>query len=268
MDWLRGISDKAEVHPSASLGDEVVVGPFAVIGPKVRIGDRSRIASHVVVDGSVTMGSDNVVYPYTTIGFAPQDLKYAGEDTRVEIGDGNIFRENCQIHRGTAGGGGVTRIGNKCFFMVSSHIAHDCIIGDNVIFANSGTLGGHVEVGEHATVGAFTAVHQFCRIGTRAFIGGGSIITRDALPFCLTVGNRAYCYGVNKIGLKRSGLSTAKIRGIENAVRRVLLSEDTRTDALAAAREEFGDGEEVSMLLDFIENSDRGVTPLKRGSTV
>ncbi|MDQ7007043.1 MAG: acyl-ACP--UDP-N-acetylglucosamine O-acyltransferase [Acidobacteriota bacterium] len=267
IDWLQGIHPSAVVHPDARLAEGVSVGPFSVIGPQVEIGRGSWIGPHVTIDGQVRLGEDNRVFPGTTIGFAPQDLKYAGEPTRVEIGDRNVFREGCQVHRGTVGGGGLTRIGNDSFFMVLSHVAHDCRIGDHVIFANAGTLAGHVEVGDYATIGAYTGVHQFCRIGPHAFIGGYSVITRDALPYCLTVGNRALCYGINRVGLKRKGFAREAISALERATRKIFRPETRREHALAEVEEAFGDVAEVRQVVEFIRSSRRGVIPIRLGQS-
>jgi UDP-N-acetylglucosamine acyltransferase len=185
------IDPRAVVHPEAKLGEDVVVGPFCVVGGDVLVGDRTRLTAHVVVDGRVTLGPDNVVAPFASLGGPPQDLKYAGEPTSVTIGAGNRICEYVTVSRGTAGGGGVTRIGDNNLFMAYTHIAHDANVGSRIVFANAATLAGHVEVGDDATVGGFSGVHQFCRIARHAFIGGYSVVTQDALPWVMTVGNRA-----------------------------------------------------------------------------
>lgn len=264
--WLDGIDSRAIVHEIAAVDPTAAVGPFAVIGPEVVVGPRCRIGPHAVLDGNVTLGADNVIYPFTTIGFPPQDLKYSGEPTRVVIGDRNVFRESCQVHRGTAGGGGVTRIGNDSYFMVASHVAHDCVVGDHVLFANAATLAGHVEVGDHATIGAYSGVHQFCRVGTHAYIGGYSVVTRDALPFCLTVGNRARCYGPNRIGLRRKGFDAETIRSLDRSVRMLFRAGTTRGQALAEIERELGSVEAVRLLVDFVRSSRRGVVPVRSGA--
>ncbi|RMF71388.1 MAG: acyl-ACP--UDP-N-acetylglucosamine O-acyltransferase [Acidobacteria bacterium] len=260
------MDDRAIVHPDASLADDVSVGPFSIIGPEVRIGRGTRIGPHVTIDGRVTIGEDNRVWPYCAIGYPPQDLKYDGAPTEVIIGDRNVLREYCQVHRGTRGGGGVTRIGNDGFFMVGSHIAHDCVIGDHVIFANAGTLAGHVVVEDHATIGAFSGVHQFCRIGRHAFIGGYSVVTRDALPYCLTVGNRALCYGINIVGLKRAGFPRDTIRALDRAARALFRPGARREDALASVEQELGHVPEVREMIAFIRGSQRGVIPIRLGA--
>ena len=265
IDWLQGIDERAVIHPAARLAPDVAVGPFSIIGPGVSVGEGTRIGPHVTIDGEVTIGRQNVVYPYTTIGVAPQDLKYAGEPTRVVIGDRNVFREGCQVHRGTIGGGGETRIGDDGFFMVMAHIAHDCRIGDHVIFANAGTLAGHVEVGDGATIGAYTGIHQFCRVGEQAFIGGYSVVPRDELPLCLTVGNRALCDGLNRVGLKRQGLSRETISALERAPRAVFRSDVRREQALDEVERDFFGIDEVARMVAFIRSSRRGVIPIRLG---
>ncbi len=265
MEWIEGIDARAVVHPDAKIADGVTVGPFSVIGPHVEIGSGCVVGPHVNIDGHTVIGENNTFFPNCSIGYPPQDLKYAGEPTRVVIGDGNIFREGCQVHRGTVGGGGLTTIGSHGFFMVLSHIAHDCTIGDHVIFANAGTLAGHVEVGDRATIGAYTGVHQFCRVGAYAFIGGYSVVTRDALPFCLTVGNRASCYGINKVGLKRLKFTRESISALERATRALFKQELRREEAVALVEEEFGDCAEVMQLVTFVKEAKRGVIPIRLG---
>ncbi len=267
FDWIEGIDSRAIVHPDAVLGRDVTVGPFSVIGPEVRIGDGTWIGPHVTIDGRVTIGEGNRIFPFSVIGYPPQDLKYDGAPTEVVIGDRNVLREYCQVHRGTRGGGGLTRIGSEGFFMVGTHIAHDCEIGDHVLFANAGTLAGHVLVEDHATIGAFSGVHQFCRIGRHAFVGGYSVVTRDALPYCLTVGNRALCYGINVVGLKRAGFSGETIRALDRAARSIFRPGVKREQALAEVEEKLGSVPEVSEMVEFIRSATRGVIPIRLGAT-
>lgn len=257
------IDPRAAVDPAARIAEGVTIGPFSVIGPDVSIGSGSVIGPHVVIEGRVTIGTDNRIAPFCSIGLAPQDLKYKGEPTELVIGNGNTFRESCALHRGTVGGGGVTRIGNNGYFMVGSHIAHDCHVGDNVLFNNAGTLGGHVEVGDNAVIGAFSGVHQFTRIGAFAFIGGYSAVTRDVLPFCTVVGNRALCYGPNRIGLRRRGISSSTVLALDAAVRTIFRLDKSRQMNLAEVEERWGGIPEVRMILDFIAGSRRGLVPLK-----
>ena len=189
----------------------------------------------------------------------PRILKFEGEETRLEVGDGNHFRENTTIHRGTGKGGGLTRVGSLGLYMVGSHVAHDCIVGDHVIFANNGTLAGHVVVEDHATIGAFSSVHQFCRVGAYAYIGGYSVITRDALPYVKTVGTKPVCYGINKIGLERKGFSAETLGALDRAYRLMLRSKLRLSAALAKVEEELGDEPRVRAWIDFVRASERGV---------
>ena len=253
------IHSAAIVDPSAQLGEDVYVGPGAVIGPKVEIGDRCRIEAGAHVQCPTKMGVENRVFSGAYIGFDPQDLKFEGEETFLEVGDGNHFRENTTVHRGTGSGGGLTKIGSPGLYMVGSHVAHDCMVGDHVIFANNGTLAGHVTVEDYAVVGAFTSVHQFCRVGAYAYTGGYSVITRDCLPYVKTVGAKPACYGVNKIGLQRRGFTDEELKSLERAYRILVRSKLPTKKALVQLKEELGDQPRVAYLIDFIEASDRGV---------
>ena len=232
---------------------------FAVIGPHVRIGDRCRLQSHVVVEGPTEMGPDNQVWPMASIGTAPQDLKYEGEPTTLRIGSGNRIREFVTLNRGTAGGGGVTTIGDGNLFMASSHVGHDCHIGSRTIFANAATLAGHVEVGDDATIGAFSGVHQFCRVARHAFIGGYSVVTQDALPWVLTVGNRAKSYGLNTVGLKRRGYSSETVKALKRCYHQLFRSKLRLEEAIDAVQAELGHIEEVSYFLEFVRTTQRGI---------
>ncbi len=252
----------ARVHPDAVIGEGTVVESQAVVGPHVRIGRRCRIGVGAVLDGWTSIGDDTHIYPYASIGLAPQDLKYRGEPTTLAIGSRNVFREFVTVHRGTAGGGGVTSIGDRNVFMAYAHIAHDCHVGHDTIFGNAATLGGHVTVEDFATISAFSGVHQFCRIGRHAFIGGFSVVTKDALPFGKTVGNRARIFGLNHIGLVRRGFAPETIAALRRAYRLLLQSKLNTTSALAeierdAALQAYPD---VMHLVDFIRHSVRGVT--------
>ncbi len=261
-----GVDPRAVVDPRARLAEGVSIGPFAVLGPDVSIGPECVIGPHVVIDGRVTIGARNRIDPFTTIGLPPQDFRYKDEPTEVVIGDDNVFREHCTVHRATPHGGGVTRIGDHGFFMVGAHVAHDNVIGDHVMLVNNATLAGHVEIGHHAVVGAYSGVHQFCRVGPYAFIGGYSVVTRDALPYCTTVGNRAQCYGINRIGLKRMGTPAATSAALDQATRAIFRPGRTRAEALAAVEAEFGAVAEVKLVLDFIRGSRRGITPIRLGA--
>jgi len=253
------IDPRAVVHPQASLGEDVVVGPFCVVGSEVTIGDRTRLASHVVVDGRVSLGPDNDVAPFASLGGPPQDLKYAGEPTRVTIGAANRICEYVTVSRGTAGGGGVTRIGDNNLFMAYAHIAHDANVGSRIVFANAATLAGHVEVGDDSTVGAFSGVHQYCRIARHAFVGGYSVVTQDALPWVLTVGNRAVSHGVNIVGLKRKGYPQETVDAIKRCYQTLFRSKMLLDEAIAKVEAESGSIEEIRYFLDFVRSSKRGV---------
>jgi UDP-N-acetylglucosamine acyltransferase len=260
MDALAGadIHPTAIVHPGARLGAGTVVGPYATIGEHVVIGRDCRVGTSAVVDGWTTIGDRNVISPMASIGLAPQDLKYKGEPTRLRIGDQNVFREFVTIHRGTAGGGGETSIGDRNLFMAYAHVAHDCHVGSQTIFGNAATLGGHVTVEDFATISAYSGVHQFCRVGQHAFIGGYTVVTRDALPYAKTVGNRARIYGVNAIGLARRGFSSGLIEQLRRAYRH-LLQHNTSRALEIIERDPALDAPEVAYLVKFIATAHRGV---------
>ncbi|HEX5473126.1 MAG TPA: acyl-ACP--UDP-N-acetylglucosamine O-acyltransferase [Vicinamibacterales bacterium] len=248
----------ALVHDAAQLGPGTVIGPYVSIGEHVRIGRDCQIGASTVLDGWTEIGDGNEIFPMVSIGLIPQDLKFGGEATRVVIGDRNVIREFVTIHRGTAGGGGVTRIGDHNLLMAYTHIAHDCHVGHETIFGNGATLAGHVSVDDYANVGAFSGVHQFCRVGRHAFIGGYSVVTKDALPFVKSVGNRARIYGINTIGLRRRGFPQDIIARLHRAFRHLLHSNTSR--ALAQIeRDRSLQCEEVRYLVEFIRTSKRGV---------
>lgn len=254
------IDPTALVSPGAVVGEGTIVGPRALIGPHVRIGRRCRIGASTVIDGWTVIGDDNDISPFVSIGLPPQHLKYAGQPTRVEIGDGNVIREFVTIHRATAEGGGVTRIGRGNLLMAYVHVAHDCSIGDETILGNAATLGGHVHVEDFANISAFSGVHQFCRVGRHAFVGGYSVVTKDAMPFAKTVGNRARIYGVNSVGLERRGMSAETIAKLKRAYRYLLVSKLNTTMAVNRIRaDESLVCPEVQYLTDFIRQSARGV---------
>ncbi|MBK8465337.1 MAG: acyl-ACP--UDP-N-acetylglucosamine O-acyltransferase [Chloracidobacterium sp.] len=253
------IHETSIVSPNAKIGDECRIGPFCSIGDDVTLGDRVRLDSHVVVDGITSIGDDTRVFPFVSIGLAPQDLKYGGEPTRTEIGKGNQIREFVTIHRGTEGGGGLTRIGDDNLLMAQAHVAHDCKLGSEIIMANAATLAGHVEIADKASVGAYSGVHQFCRVGYEAFIGGYSVVVKDALPFAIIQGNHAKCYGLNRLGVKRRGYSKEIIERLNHAFYLLLSSKLNTTQAVEKIREEIADCKEVDLLTAFIESSKRGV---------
>jgi len=253
------IDPRAIVDAAASLGDGVDVGPFAILGPGVVVGDRTRIEAHTVVHRDTEIGSDNRIGPMASVGGDPQDLKYAGEPTRLIIGSGNRVHEYVTLNRGTAGGGGVTRIGDGNLFMAYAHVGHDCQVGSEIVFANAATLAGHVDVGDHATVGAYSGVHQFCRVAKHAFIGGYSVLTQDALPWVLTVGNRATTHGLNLVGLRRGGYSRESIRALKRCYQELVRSKAKVDEASARLEEEFGEIEEARYFIDFVRSSERGI---------
>ncbi|HMS10593.1 MAG TPA: acyl-ACP--UDP-N-acetylglucosamine O-acyltransferase, partial [Pyrinomonadaceae bacterium] len=218
-----------------------------------------RLDSHVAVDGRTSIGRGTHVFPFVSIGLAPQDLKYGGEETATEIGEENQIREFVTIHRGTAGGGGVTRLGNRNLLMAQAHVAHDCRVGNDVIMANAATLAGHVEIADRANVGAYSGVHQFCRVGREAFVGGYSVVVKDAPPFAIIQGNHAKCYGLNRVGMRRRGYAKEVIENLNHAYRLLLSSKLNTTQALERIREEISGCEEVDLLVEFIETSKRGV---------
>jgi UDP-N-acetylglucosamine acyltransferase len=252
------------IHPSAVIAEGAVVpdscevGPFSTIGPDVVLGEDCRLISHVVLDGHTRIGNRNVFYPFCSVGIAPQDLKYGGEPTQTEIGDENTIRECVTISRGTAKGGGITRVGSKNLLMAYVHIGHDCVVGSGCTLANAATLAGHVIIEDFATVGAFSPVHQFCTVGKYAFIGGGTIVTQDVLPFSLTSAKRENrAFGINKIGLQRRGFSDERLKTLQKAFRYLLTAKMNTSQALEKIREVEGD--DAKLLADFIEKSHRGV---------
>lgn len=254
------IHPSADVHPKAVIGAGTTVGPHVTIGPDVTIGPGCTIGASTVVDGWTHIGAGTEIYPFASIGLAPQDLKYRGEPTRLVIGKHNVFREFVTINRGTAGGGGVTTIGDHNVFMAYVHVAHDNHVGNHTIFGNMATLGGHVHVEDHANISAGSGVHQFCRVGRYAFIGGYSVVTKDALPYARTVGNRARIYGLNTIGLTRRGFSSDVITRLKRTFRYLLQSKLNTTGALRHIEADATLAcAEVQYLVDFIRGSERGV---------
>ena len=254
------IHPTAIVSPSARIGYDCFIGPYSIVGDEVELGDGVRLESHCVVDGRTFIGAETHVFPFVSIGLASQDLKYKGEPSETRIGQRNKIREFVTIHRGTAGGGMLTKTGDDCLIMAQAHIAHDCLIGDGVIMANAATLAGHVVIEDRANIGAYSGVHQFCRVGKEAYIGGYSVVVKDALPFALTVGNHAKCYGLNITGMKRRGYPRAAIDALHHAFHLLLSARLNTTQAVERIREEISGSPEVTDLLRFIEASSRGVT--------
>lgn len=253
------IHQTAIVADGAAVGEGCHIGPFCTVGAEVTLGKSVRLDSHVVVDGKTSIGDETHVFPFVSIGLGPQDLKYAGEPTATEIGKRNHIREFVTIHRGTTGGGGVTRIGDGNLLMAQAHVAHDCQLGSEIIMANAATLAGHVEIADRASIGAYSGVHQFCRVGLEAFIGGYSVVVKDALPFAIIQGNHAKCYGMNRLGMKRRGYSKDTTEKLNHAFHLLLSSKLNTSQAVERIREEVSDCPEVDILVCFIETSKRGV---------
>jgi UDP-N-acetylglucosamine acyltransferase len=254
------IHPTAIMDPGAKLHPSVKIGPYCTIGAGVELGEGCELISHVVMAGPTKIGTHNRFFPFSSVGLAPQDLTYSGEPTRLEIGDHTTIREFVTINRGTVKGGGLTKVGSHVLVMAYTHIAHDCRIGDHVILANAATLGGHVTVEDWAQVGALCPVHHFVRIGTHAFIGGGTTVTQDVLPFSKTSAERGtHAYGMNSIGLQRRGFSKERIDRIHHAYNVLLASKLNTTQALDKLRSEGDLGEDVALLIRFIEASERGV---------
>ena len=253
------IDPTAIVEEGAVIGADSYIGPYTTIGSNVKLGDRVKIRSHAVIDGRTTIGDDTKIYPFVSIGLEPQDLKFGGEDSETVIGSENVIREYVTIHKGTEGGGGVTTVGNKNLLMAQAHVAHDCIVGDEVIMANAATLAGHVEIGDRANIGAYSGIHQFCKIGEEAFVGGYSVVVKDAMPYAIIQGNHAKCYGLNKVGMRRRGYPRETIKQLSHAFHLLLSAKLNTTQALEKIKEEIQGVKEVDALVDFIENSGRGV---------
>jgi UDP-N-acetylglucosamine acyltransferase len=252
------IHPTAVVHAQAELGDGVQIGAYCVVGADVVLGDRCHLHDHVVIAGPAVIGSGNEFYPFACIGQRSQDLKYTGEPTYLEIGNGNTFREFSTVNRATAPEGR-TRIGNGGNFLAYTHVAHDCTVGDGVIFSNNGTLAGHVEVGDGAVIGGLTAVHQFCRIGKLAITGGCSKIVQDAPPYMMVDGNPARVRHINQVGLERAGAPPETIRAVKDAFRVLYRSNLNTGQALEQLRRDFGGNAEIAHLIEFVAASQRGI---------
>jgi UDP-N-acetylglucosamine acyltransferase len=252
------IDPRAVIDTDAVIADGVRIGPFAVIGPGVEIRSGCWIGPHVVINGPTTIGRDNQIFQFCSIGEAPQDLKYNGEPTRLTIGDRNTFREYCTINRGTVTGHGETVIGSDNLIMAYVHVAHDCVVGDHTVFSNGASLAGHVTIGDHAILGGFTLVHQFSQLGAHSFTGMGTALNRDLPPFTIASGNYAHAVGINKEGLKRRGFTPETIRALSQAFKLLVKGKD-RTAAMQAVAELAEQFPEVKTFVDFIENSERGI---------
>ena len=252
------IHPTAIVDPKAEIASGARIGPYCVIGPDVAIGEDTELQHHVTVTGPTRIGRGNFFFAYTSIGQKTQDLKYAGEPTYLEIGDGNTFREFCTVNRGTLPGT-KTIVGHGGNFLAYSHIAHDCVVGDKVIFSNNGTLAGHVQVGDHAVIGGLTAIHQFCRVGRHAITGGCSKIVQDVPPFFIADGNPAEVRGVNQVGLERAGFGAETVRALKEAYRILYRGKLNVKQSVEAIRKELPDTPEIGELCTFIESSERGI---------
>jgi len=252
IEMTAPIHPTAVIDPAARIGKAVSIGPYCVIGPHVTLGDGVRLLSHVVVEGRTTIGPGTVVYPFASLGHRPQDLKFKGEPSTLEIGSNNQIREHVTMNPGTEGGGMVTRVGDNGLFMMAAHVAHDCIIGNNVIMANNATLAGHVTIGDYVIVGGLSAVHQFVRIGNFAIIGGMSGVESDVIPFGLVKGERAHLAGLNMVGLERRGFSRDDIRALRSAYRMLFAPEGTLAERLEETAVQYKDQAQVKHIVEFI----------------
>ena len=258
---MSEIDSRAQISALARIGNNSRIGPYAVVGDDVELGEGSVLEHHAVVQGPTRLGRENRVYPFAVVGGDPQDLTYKGERVSLEVGDANEFREFCTVNRGTVKGGGVTRVGSHNLIMSYAHIGHDSQVGNYTIFVNGATLAGHVIVEDYATIGNFSPVHQFCRVGRHAYIGAHTVITQDVLPFSKVVSPReTKCYGANTIGLQRQGFSAERIGTIENAYRLLLRSKLNTTQAIEQMRGTLSHSEDVLNIIRFIESAERGVT--------
>lgn len=253
------IHPSAVIAPSAQLGPGVEVGPYTVIGPQVSIGEQTWVGPHVVIDGHTTIGRENRIFQFASVGAIPQDKKYRGEESQLVIGDGNAIREFATLHTGTAGGGMVTRIGNDNLLMNYSHVAHDCQIGNGVVLANGATLAGHVTIEDYVTVGGLVAIHQFTRIGESVLLAGGAMVSQDVPPYCIATGDRAHLNGLNLIGLKRRGFTSEDISTLKKAYRTVFAEGLPLKEAIIRLREEYETSAVIAHLIAFLEESQRGV---------
>jgi UDP-N-acetylglucosamine acyltransferase len=253
------ISNQAVIDPSAVIAADVTIGPFSVIGPQVEIGSGTVVGSNVVINGPTKIGKNNRFYQFCSIGEDCQDKKYLGEDTRLEVGDDNVFREGCTVHRGTIQGGSVTTIGSNNLFMVNTHVAHDCNIGSHVVFSNGASVAGHVIVEDYASLGGFVGVHQFCVIGSYSFAAGGSMIIKDVLPFVTVQGNYAQVFGLNTVGLTRKNYSTDQINILKQAYKIIFRTSSTVADAVTQLNPLVEKFPQVALMRDFLLNSARGI---------
>jgi UDP-N-acetylglucosamine acyltransferase len=260
------IHPTAIISPEATIGDGTVIGPYTVVGAGVQIGNHNRIGSHVVIEGQTTLGDSNQIYQFASIGAEPQDLKYHGEASTLHIGDRNIIREYATLQPGTADGGGKTVVGNDNLFMACSHVAHDCLIGNNVRLANAATLAGHIKVGDGAILSGLCAIHQFVRIGKLAFISGGAMVTQDVPPFCIVQGDRARLVALNKVGLERAGVAAEDLMRLKQAFRILFRGAESFAAGVAMAAEQIPNSDLIRELLDFVSNSSRGIVSVRHAA--
>jgi len=259
---MPSIHPTAIVDPKAELGANVTVGPYSIIDAPVTIAADTHIGPHVIIRPFTHIGQRCRIFQFAVIGEVPQDLKFQGEESHLIIGNDNVIREFATLHRGTAGGGGVTQIGDHNLLMAYTHVAHDCRLGSHIIMSNAATLAGHITVDDYAILGGLSAIHQFCRIGAYAFIGGASAVARDVPPFCMAVGNRAKIVGLNLVGLKRHGFSTATLDSLKTAFETLFVSELTLKEAMAQLRQRYPEENAIKIMLDFLEHSERGLAPI------
>lgn len=253
------IHPTAIIDATAVIADGVEIGPYSIIGANVEVGEGTWIGPHVVIKGHTKIGKHNKIFQFATVGEDCQDLKYAGEETYLEIGDHNTIRESCTIHRGTTQDQSLTKIGSHCLFMVNAHVAHDCIIGDHCILANNATLAGHVEMGDYVIFGGMSAIHQFSKIGDHAMIGGCSAVNKDVPPYLMASGNYAEAHGINSVGLKRRGFSSSQIMAIKRAFKIICRNGNTLDEARVLLEEMVQESPEVQPMLDFISTNTRGI---------
>ena len=258
------IHPTAVVYPGAKLGDNVKIGPYSVVGEHVLLADGVELKSHVVVDGRTTIGKNTVIYPFAAIGQIPQDLKFHGEESRLEVGENNQIREYVTMHAGTQGGGMLTKVGSNCLFMIGVHIAHDCIVGDRVIMANNATLGGHVHVGDGAVIGGLAAAVQFTRIGAYAMVGGMAPVDRDVIPFGLVKGERAFLDGLNWVGLERAGFAKEVIADLKAAYNMIFSEQATMAERLIEVEAKFKNNKDVLSVIEFIRAGNRPICQPKQ----
>ena len=256
---MTRIDPRAVVSPKAELAADVVVGPYTVIGDGVQIGAGTWVGPHAVINGPTRIGEGNRIFQFASIGDAPQDLKYQGEPTRLEIGDRNVFREFTTMNRGTVGGGGVTTIGSDCLFMAYTHVAHDCHVGNRIVMANYATLGGHVHLGDWVIMGGYSGIHQFTKVGAHAFLGNNAAVTRDVPPYVMVVGTPAEPHSVNSEGLKRRGFTPEQIRNIKNAYRVLYRSDLKLADAVTELNRRVATQPELKIFVDFLGESTRSI---------